>query len=95
MPIPTLGILDIKIAINFYHKILINAKGQIIGLYTVSAKANKSNVGTRVRLPTLRHTELYKFFTSGKACIFQSFSIPLDFKGKYLGLLISIRCTTY
>ena len=56
MPIPTLGILDIKIAINFYHKILINAKGQILGLYTVSAKANKSEVGTRVRLPTLRHS---------------------------------------
>ena len=50
MPIPTLGILDIKIAINFYHKVLINAKGQILGLYTVSAKANKSEVGTRVRL---------------------------------------------
>ena len=56
MPIPTLGILDIKIAINFYHKILIDAQGQILGLYTVSAKANKSEVGTRVRLPTLRHS---------------------------------------
>ena len=56
MSIPTLGILDIKIAINFYHKILINAKGHIIGLYSVSAKANKSEVGTRVQLSTLRHS---------------------------------------
>ena len=57
MPIPTLGILDIKIAINFYRKVLINAKGQILGLYTVLAKANKNKVGTRVQIPTLRHNK--------------------------------------